>query len=90
MNTMTYPSDTGDPRYTNKQAVMDALKQWEPGTDKHGYDLAKMTYRNLRAHGSAARPMDATILRYLRYYGCLFGVTLKDRSKSLYTKKAAD
>lgn len=87
MTTMTYPSETGNPIYTNTQAVKDALKQWEPGTDKHGYDLVKMTYKNLRAHGSSAKPMDATILRYLRYFGSLYGVELKDRAKSLYHKR---
>lgn len=83
---MTYPSETGSASYTNTQAVKDALAEWKPGTDKHGYDIAKETYKQLRIHGSKARPMDGTVLRYVRYYGSLYGVTLKDRATSLYHK----
>lgn len=72
--------------YTNVQAVRDVLKEWKPGTDKHGYDIVRCTYRNLREHGSDRRPMDASILRYLRAYGSLYGVSLKDRATSLYHK----
>lgn len=83
----TYLSETENPNYTNTQAVKDALKEWRPGTDKHGYEFVRATYRQLRAHGSKARPMDDTIMRYLRAYGSLYGVKLKDRTTSLYHKE---
>ena len=86
MITLTYPSETGDKKYTNTQAVKDALKEWTPGTDKHGYDIVKATYKKLRLNGSKARPMDASIMRYVRAYGSLYGVSLKDRATSLYHK----
>ena len=73
-------------KYPNVQAVRDTLKEWKPGTDKHGYEIVRCAYRHLRLNGSQRRPMDTSIMRYLRAYGSLYGVTLKDRAKSLYHK----
>lgn len=75
-------------QYPNTQAVKDVLAEWTPGTDLHGPEIVSLAYDKLRQHGSPAKPMDASIMRYVRYYGCLYGVRLKKRSTSLYHKES--
>lgn len=72
--------------YTIRQAAKDALNSIPCGTDFHGYDFLEKCRFNLLTHGSTARPYDSTLLRELRRYRELYGITLKDQNKSIYHK----
>ena len=57
------------------------------GKDFHGYEYFNACRHLLIVNNSPARPYDATLLRYLRQFGSLYGIKLKDRNKSIYHKE---
>ena len=74
-------------RYSDAQAVRDALESWIPGTQLTGKEIVARTYHNLMVHGSPCRPMDTTIMRSLRREASRYGIVARDRSKSLYYRQ---
>ena len=72
--------------YTIAQATKDAMEMIPYGTDFHGYDYITACRNLLRLNGSVAKPYDATLLRYLRHYRELYGISIKNMKKSIYHK----
>lgn len=72
--------------YTVTQAVKDSLRQIPYGSDFHGYEFFDRCRRNMTANGCPNKPYDASLIRIMRQYASLYGVTLKDRNKSIYHK----
>lgn len=73
--------------YSVSQASKDALKSIPKGTKFHGYEYFGICRTFLKVNNNPARPYDATLLRYLRHFGCLYGIKLVDRNKSLYMRE---
>ena len=72
--------------YTVAQSTKDAMQRIPCGTDFHGYDYFKACRNLLFLNGSPAKPYDASLLRYLRQFGSLYGIKCVDRNKSIYHK----
>ena len=73
-------------RYTITQSVRDTLAELPHDIDFKGYDFLAKCRTKLRKNGSLAKPFDATLLREMRSLRHLYGITLVDRSKSIYHK----
>jgi len=72
-------------RYTRTDAAREVMKALLPG-DFHGPEYSRLCQKKLDEHGLPFHPMDGTWMRYLRQFGSLYKISLKDRSKSLYHK----
>lgn len=73
--------------YKVSDAVKEVLGAWAPGTDKLGYEITEEV-RNLTYMKSGKRPLDSTILRYVRQYRGVFGIVRPTAQKqsSIYRK----
>lgn len=85
---MTSLTEVPMQEYTNKQAVIDVIKDWIPGTTMHGPEVTRKAIHKLRQHGSSNCPMDATVTKYLRTVGREYGIVRQDaKEKSLYLRR---
>lgn len=73
--------------YTRTMAAREVMHEWKSGTDMHGMEFSKLCQRKLKEHNLKWKPMDGTWMRYMRMFGKEYGVALKNRNQSLYTKE---
>jgi len=72
-------------KYTTMDAVREVLTAWKPGTEMLGYEIAEAVRQRTYAR-NGSRPLDATVLRYVRTYKGVFGITVPKYGESLYRK----
>lgn len=71
---------------TTTQTVIGVLADWEPGTEKFGYEICDAV--KARMAEEHKKPLESTILRRLREHASEYGIRTVKLSGSKYVKEA--
>lgn len=77
-------------KYSVVDAVRDTLAAWEAGTTKLGWQITEEVRGKVYPR-TGRRPLDSTILRYVRLYRDVYGIApVEGKKGSVYRKEGKE